>query len=302
MWQSEGLVTIFCSPSTTLKTTREESQIFIQHFFKIVLHWCLGPICHNVGTPLKHNKYIFYIPLPFCHNLYPSATLKQFLTELAGFVIIFHVAYMPELCNSYMRFDRSIRPIRSHVRPLHVKNMENDYETLWWQWVFFTRLTDILEAKIFWCSFMHQYITYALYFGINVSLTMLHPPSWGSNSAVSRGLQSLRQSWIKFLHFFGGGGIGSVRAPKSWHYNQLDDYGHYQAETETYISITYRVTKRGRVNSRHVEMRWAGYKLIVPNMHNRNIYVGLGISNNDYQRQRSVCIKKFVSFVTKFFF
>ena len=133
MWQSEGLVTIFCSPSTTLKTTREESQIFIQHFFKIVLHWCLDLICHNVGTPLKHNKYIFYIPLPFCHNLYPSATLKQFLTEFAGFVIIFHVAYMPELRNSYMRFDRSIRPIRSHVLPLHVKNMENDYETLWWQ-------------------------------------------------------------------------------------------------------------------------------------------------------------------------
>jgi hypothetical protein len=27
--------------------------------------------------------------------------------------------------------------------------------------------------------------------------------------------------------------VGSVCTPKSWHYNQLDDCGHYQAETET---------------------------------------------------------------------
>jgi hypothetical protein len=32
---------------------------------------------------LKHIKYIFDIPIPFCHNLYLSATLKQFLTEFA---------------------------------------------------------------------------------------------------------------------------------------------------------------------------------------------------------------------------
>jgi hypothetical protein len=42
-------------------------QIFIQHFFKIVLYWCLDLICHNIGTPLKHDKYIFDIPIPFCH-------------------------------------------------------------------------------------------------------------------------------------------------------------------------------------------------------------------------------------------
>jgi hypothetical protein len=58
-------------------------QIFIQHFFKIVLHWCLDLICHNVGTSLKHYKHIFDIPLPFCHNLYLSANLKKFLTEFA---------------------------------------------------------------------------------------------------------------------------------------------------------------------------------------------------------------------------
>ena len=35
----QGLVTIFFIPrQTTLKTTREECQIFIQHFFKIVLY------------------------------------------------------------------------------------------------------------------------------------------------------------------------------------------------------------------------------------------------------------------------
>ena len=64
--------------------------------FKIVLHWCLDLICHNVGTPLKHNKHIFDIPLPFCHNLYLPANLEKFLTEFAGFVIIFHVVNMWE--------------------------------------------------------------------------------------------------------------------------------------------------------------------------------------------------------------
>jgi hypothetical protein len=34
-------------------------QIFIQHFFKIVLYWCLDLIRHNIGTKLKLNKYIF---------------------------------------------------------------------------------------------------------------------------------------------------------------------------------------------------------------------------------------------------
>jgi hypothetical protein len=38
----------------------------------------------NIGTHLKHNKYFFDIPIPFCHNLYLSATLKQFLAEFAA--------------------------------------------------------------------------------------------------------------------------------------------------------------------------------------------------------------------------
>jgi hypothetical protein len=63
--------------------------------FNIIdLYWCLDLIRHNIGTPLKHNKYIFDIPIPFCHNLYLSATFKQFLTEFAGFEILFHVVYM----------------------------------------------------------------------------------------------------------------------------------------------------------------------------------------------------------------
>jgi hypothetical protein len=33
-------------------------QIFIQHFFKIVLYWCLDLIRHNIGTKFRLNKYI----------------------------------------------------------------------------------------------------------------------------------------------------------------------------------------------------------------------------------------------------
>ena len=69
---------------TTLKTTREKSQIFIQHFFKIVLYWCLGLIRHNIGIPLKHNKYIFDIPIPFCHHLYLSTSQNLQATSLAS--------------------------------------------------------------------------------------------------------------------------------------------------------------------------------------------------------------------------
>ena len=91
----QGLVTIFFIPrQTTVKTTREECQIFIQHFFKIVLYWCLDLICHNIGTYLKHNKYMFDIPNPFCHNLYLSATFKQFLTEFDGTETVDHIVYM----------------------------------------------------------------------------------------------------------------------------------------------------------------------------------------------------------------
>ena len=70
------------------------------------------------------------------------------------------------------------------------------------------------------------------------------PPSWGSNSAVSQGLQSLTDK-AELNSYISGGegvgsvctpkeGVGSVCTPKSWHYNQLDDCGHYmyQAETE----------------------------------------------------------------------
>ena len=51
--------------------------------FQNGLYWCLDLIRHNIGTHLKHNKYIFDIPIPFCHNFYLSATLKQFLTKFA---------------------------------------------------------------------------------------------------------------------------------------------------------------------------------------------------------------------------
>jgi hypothetical protein len=91
----QGIVTKNCYPSTTLKkNTREECQIFIQNFFKIVLYWCFDLIRHNIGTHLKHNKYIFDISIPFCHRLYLSATLKQCFTEFAVSGNVFHHVYM----------------------------------------------------------------------------------------------------------------------------------------------------------------------------------------------------------------
>jgi hypothetical protein len=61
---------------------------------KIVFYRCLDLIRHNIGTHLKHNKYIFDILIPFCHNLYLFATLKQFLTEFAARYHCLHHVYM----------------------------------------------------------------------------------------------------------------------------------------------------------------------------------------------------------------
>jgi hypothetical protein len=71
--------------------------------------------------PLKHNKYIFDIPFPFCHNLYLSATFKQFLTEFGGFQILYHVVYMWErpyeiiMCDLIGQFNQSDRMCRLHM-------------------------------------------------------------------------------------------------------------------------------------------------------------------------------------------
>jgi hypothetical protein len=88
---------IFFYPSTTLKKPQGRNlkcQISIQHFFKIVLYWCLDLIHHNIDTHLKHNKYIFDISIPFCHHLYLSATLKQCFTEFAVSENVVHHVYM----------------------------------------------------------------------------------------------------------------------------------------------------------------------------------------------------------------
>ena len=74
---------------------------FEYNLFKIVLYWCLDLIRHNNGTPI-----------PFCHNLYLSATFKQFLKEFAGFEIIFQVVHM---WTPHVRSDWSNWPIKSHV-------------------------------------------------------------------------------------------------------------------------------------------------------------------------------------------
>jgi hypothetical protein len=91
--RSQGLATIFFYPSTTLKKPQGRNlkwQIFIQHFFKIVLYCCLYLTCHNIGTHLKLNKYIFNISIPFCHHLYLFATLKQCFTEFAVYRTTFY--------------------------------------------------------------------------------------------------------------------------------------------------------------------------------------------------------------------
>jgi hypothetical protein len=46
---------------------------------------------------LKHNKYIFDIPIPFCHHLYLPATLKQSFTEFAVVEKVSHTVYMSVL-------------------------------------------------------------------------------------------------------------------------------------------------------------------------------------------------------------
>ena len=115
----QGLVAIFFFPRlTTLKTTREnlKCQIFIQHFFKIVLYWCLDLICHNIGTPLKHNKYIFDIHIPFCHNLYLSAIFNRICRFWNPLPCCLHVrAYQIPTCNLIGQFDQSDHTCGVHM-------------------------------------------------------------------------------------------------------------------------------------------------------------------------------------------
>ena len=100
---------------------------FIQPFFKIVLYWCLDLIRHNIGTHLKHNKYIFDISIPLFHIFfYLSATLKQCFTEFPVSVNVFHHVYMSvrgrmPTCDLIGRLflgsglQRNNRPIKLHV-------------------------------------------------------------------------------------------------------------------------------------------------------------------------------------------
>ena len=92
----QGLVTIFFLSLYSKKPQGRnlKCQIATQHFSKIVLYQCLDLIRHNIGTHLKHNEYIFDITISFCHNLYLSATLKQFLTEFAAPYNLLHQVYM----------------------------------------------------------------------------------------------------------------------------------------------------------------------------------------------------------------
>ena len=106
---SQGLVTVFFYPSTTLKTHKgviSNVKFSYNIFFKIVLYWCLDLMRHNIGIHLKLNKYIFDISIPFCYHLYLSATLKQCFTEFAVSRTTFHHVDMS--VRSYVRFEWSV--------------------------------------------------------------------------------------------------------------------------------------------------------------------------------------------------
>jgi hypothetical protein len=90
--RSQGLVTNFVYPSADNSKNQKgrisNDEFSYNLFFKIVLYWCLDMIRHTIDTPLKHNKYSYDIPIPFCHHLYLSATFKQCFTESAGFHVV----------------------------------------------------------------------------------------------------------------------------------------------------------------------------------------------------------------------
>jgi hypothetical protein len=52
---------------------------------------------------IDNNKYIFDIPIPFCHHLYLSATFKQCFTEFEGTELGFHIVYMCYLQKMYLQ-------------------------------------------------------------------------------------------------------------------------------------------------------------------------------------------------------
>ena len=112
----QGLVRIFFIPRLKTQGRNLKCQIFIQHFFKIVLYWCLDLIRHNIGAPLKHNKYIFDIPIPFCHNLYLSATFNRICRFWNHLLCCLHVrAYQIPTCDLIRQFDQSDRTCGIHM-------------------------------------------------------------------------------------------------------------------------------------------------------------------------------------------
>ena len=117
----------------------------------VLMSW---PEHHNIGTTLKHNTYIFDIPVPFCHNLFLSATFKQFLTEFAGFEISFHVNYM---WTPHVRSDWSNWSIKSHVwiwYALTCKQHGSDFKTCIFELllILWGRLTLLKSYTICWYS------------------------------------------------------------------------------------------------------------------------------------------------------
>jgi hypothetical protein len=69
---------------------------------------------------IDNNKYIFDIPIPFCHHLYLSATFKQCFTEFEGTELGFHIVYMWDpyqipTCDLIGQFNQSTRMCGIHM-------------------------------------------------------------------------------------------------------------------------------------------------------------------------------------------
>ena len=72
--QGNDMITFFINMETIhrgLITRKPQGRNLKFSYNTFSKYFCIGVLIHhNIGNPLKHNKYIFDIPIPFCHNLY----------------------------------------------------------------------------------------------------------------------------------------------------------------------------------------------------------------------------------------
>ena len=110
-------------PSTDTNLKNHKGGIFIQHFFKIILYWCLDLIRLNIDIPLKHNKYIFDIPI--CHHLYLSGIYKQCFTGFANTKAT-RLNTSEELHSQWITILKMQENVKSPITPTKI------VESKWW--------------------------------------------------------------------------------------------------------------------------------------------------------------------------